>query len=79
MDEHYNFGDARERTVNIVSPKKSPTQSHPGDQLEEWTDVRNTKGQYRKQLRNFLKVSIQAIIINIQMAFTNTAQKDRQH
>ena len=36
---------------------KTPTQSNLGGQLEEWTNVRNTKNQYSKQLRNFLKVS----------------------
>jgi len=30
-----------------------------GNRLEEWTNIRNTKNQYPKQLRNFLKVSIQ--------------------
>jgi hypothetical protein len=33
------------------------TQSNQGNRLEEWTNIRNTKSQYRKQLRNFLKVS----------------------
>ena len=28
-----------------------------GNRLEEWTNIRNTKTQYNKQLRNFLKVS----------------------
>ena len=55
MDEHYNFDDAREWSIRA---KKKFTQSNPGDRLEEWTDVRNTKSKYGKQLRNFLKVSL---------------------
>ena len=39
--------------------KKNLTHSNPGGRLEEWTNIRNTKNQYSKQLRNFLKVSIQ--------------------
>jgi hypothetical protein len=34
-------------------------QSNPGGRLEEWTSIRNTKRRYRKQLCNFLKVSMQ--------------------
>ena len=34
------------------------TQYNPDDQLEEWINVQNTKSQYSKQLRNFLKVRI---------------------
>ena len=40
---------------------KRLTHSNPGDRLEEWLNARNTKAQYTKQLRNFLKVSIWAV------------------
>ena len=38
--------------------KKTLTKSNPGECLEEWSNLRNTKAQYSKQLRNFLKVSV---------------------
>ena len=53
MDEHYDFEFARKWTYKAI---KTPNQSNLGGQLEEWTNVRNTKNQYSKQLRNFLKV-----------------------
>ena len=55
MDEHYDFDNASEWTPK--GPKRL-TQHNPGDRLEEWTNIRNSKKQYGKQLRNFLKVSI---------------------
>lgn len=42
----------------IMPKKKKLTQPNSDDRLEEWTNTRNTKNQYCKQLRNFLKVSI---------------------
>ena len=53
MDEHYDFEFARKWTYKA---KKTPNQSNLGGQLEEWTNIRNTKNQYSKQLPNFLKV-----------------------
>jgi hypothetical protein len=41
--------------------KKTLTHPNPDNRLEEWMNTRNTKNQYSKQLRNFLKVSIPAI------------------
>ena len=55
MDDHYDLDDACEPT----SPGEKDTYLiNPGKRLEEWTNTRNTKNQYNKQLRNFLKVSI---------------------
>lgn len=56
MDEHYDFSDACEWIYHKA--KKTLTQSNLDSRLEEWTNIRNTKNQYSKQLRNFLKVSI---------------------
>lgn len=48
--------------------KKSCFHIPTGEHLEEWTNIRNTKIQYRKQLRNFSKVSI-SLVINNQTTF----------
>ena len=46
-------------SVNVIRPKKHTLIiSNPEKCLEEWTNIRNTKTQYSKQLRNFLKVRI---------------------
>jgi hypothetical protein len=48
-------------SVNVIRPKKHTLIiSNPEKRLEEWTNIRNTKTQYSKQLRNFLKVRIQS-------------------
>src|ERR1700728_1084003 len=47
--------------VSDIRKRKTHTHntlSDSVDRLEEWTNVRNTKRQYSKQLRNLLKVSI---------------------
>jgi hypothetical protein len=53
MDEHYDINDAREQ---MLHDHNMHTESNLGDRLEKWTNIRNTKSQYRKQLRNFVKV-----------------------
>ena len=61
MDEHYDFSDASEQMSLHHQGKITLTNLNPGNQLEEWTNVRNTKNQYNKQLHNFLKVSVRAM------------------
>ena len=77
MDEHYDLHYAREWMSKGQKKGHSHTQPNLGNQLEEWTNVRNTKSQYTKQLRNFLKVS--AITRHSKTTPTNMIQKDQRY
>ena len=57
--------------------RHSHTQPNLGNRLEEWTNIRNTKSQYTKKLRNFLKVS--AITRHSKTTPTNIIQKDQRY
>ena len=61
MDEHYDFSDASEQMLLHHKCQIILTNLNPGNQLEEWTNVQNTKNQYNKQLCNFLKESVRAM------------------